>query len=166
MTRLVLTALAYCFGGLTLAVLAGCAHQSTSSQAQEQQRMVVLTLTDLTGGPIKGLVACEQKRGSPMIYGPCLADATTLAQAVLYCGPVEVGIYKGTSHVSYVHFPSKQPYMPKDVDVVSCVQQRVGFRFAAGIADLPPWHVDAMSEPDDHLFRSLHSKDAPQTSQP
>ena len=158
MTRWVLIGAAHGLGTATVLALASCDNPSPDRRTEQRQPLVVLSLTDPSGGPIKGLVSCEDKDARALMDEPCLADATTLARSVLLCGPIQASIDMGGSHVSYVYFPSSLRDMPKDIDVVRCVQRRVGFRFAAGISSVPPADLDA--SPDDQLFKSLHSNDA------
>ena len=140
-----------------MAVLASCENQpQTFTKLHEP--LVVLSLTDFTGGPIKGLVTCENKRGAALMDEPCLPDATTLARSALLCGPTRVSIEMGSSHISYIYFPSELRDMPKDIDVVRCVQRRVGVRFAAARSAVPPLDPDASF--DDQPFRTLHSQQA------
>jgi hypothetical protein len=146
-----------CVAGL----MAGCSsapETGKSGEPSSRPSMVVLAID--TGprevtGPIQGLLRCEDK-GPPL--PPCLADDVALAEAVLACGPVEATIDRGSSHRLFVHFPAHlsepSPGMPADLDIVRCVQGRVGFSFSAGVATDP----SGILEGDPAPFEALHSK--------
>lgn len=105
--------------------------------------------------PIRGAVACDS---AVPVSGPCLADDLPLAQAVLQCGPVQVTMDRGTSHRTMVYFPAgmkeRVPAMPTDLDIVRCVQSRIGFAFRAALANGPPGAAEA----DETPFSPLHRR--------
>lgn len=107
-------------------------------------------------GPIQGKVRCEGDLG--FLVEPCLAEDLTLARAVLSCGPTEATIDRGQTHHLVVRFPARLserfPGMPADLDIVRCVQSRVGFSFFAGAAT----GDEANLYEDQAPFQSLHSK--------
>ena len=148
----------------TLVALAGCDNPSTNRPAEQQPPLVVLSITEFTGGPIKGSVACQDKDGRVLMDEACLPDATTLARSVLLCGPTQVTVDVGTLHETYAYFPSHLRETPTDLDVVKCVQRRVGFPFRAGISSVPPSHP--RFNPASEMFSSLHALDAPQVARP
>lgn len=146
---------------LLAGLIAGCspAPQKGGPGEPAPARSLVVLAVD-TGprsmpGPIQGGVRCGDEDMPP--GPPCLAEDITLAGAVLACGPVEATIDRGASHRLLVRFPAglsgRFAGMPADVDIVRCVQSRVGFSFSAGIA------TDAEEvEGDPVPFEALHSK--------
>jgi hypothetical protein len=141
-------------------LLAACTSEPVSRPTAETQ-LIVLSITEFTGGPIKGEAVCEDKQGRALLDAPCLPEASVLANAVLNCGPTQVTI-DVQPHASHVFFPaqpsaaSSSPRAGSDVDVVRCVRKRVGFAFRAGRSALPP--AVAVVEPDERAFRSLHAQ--------
>lgn len=140
--------------------IAGCSAAPRESGSGKPTRALVVLSVE-TGpasrpGPIEGRLRCEDE-GMPPV-APCLAEDITLAGAVLACGPVEATIDRGWSHKLLVKFPSglsrRFPGMPADLDIVRCVQSRVGFGFSAGIAA----GADGAPVGDPRPFQSLHSR--------
>lgn len=146
---------------LLSALLSGCGGRDApgnSTGGIVQPPSVVLTVElgeGPTRSPIRGTVRCGAD--APPVAGPCLPADIPLAEAVLACGPVEVAIDRGTSHVGIVRFASglhrRFPGIPPDLEIVRCVQQRVGFPFTAGIAADPSEAVELDQRP----FASLHA---------
>lgn len=107
-------------------------------------------------GPIQGNVRCGDEDMPPQ--APCLVEDLTLARAVLACGPTEATIDRGASHYALVKFPAglreRFPSMPTDLEIVRCVQSRVGFSFSAGLA------IDGEEtlHGDQAPFETLHSR--------
>lgn len=142
--------------------IAGCPaapQKSGSGDSEPAQALVVLSVETGPGsrpGPIEGRLRCGDEGMPPA--PPCLPEDITLAGAVLDCGPVEATIDRGVSHNLLVRFPSglgrRFPGMPADLDIVRCVQSRVGFGFSAGIAT----GADGAPGGDPGPFESLHSK--------
>lgn len=143
-----------CAAGLA----AACSAAPEASAPPPGKRIVILsvaTAPDARPGPIRGQVRCGDE-ALPALP-PCLADDMPLAEAVLACGPVEATIDRGASHYRRVKFPAglsdRFPGFPADVDIVRCVQGRVGFAFSAGLATDSEDALDADPAP----FRRLHS---------
>lgn len=146
---------------LGLAGLAAGCSPSRSSEAGEPAKdrtFVILSVTtgpEASPGPIQGSVKCGGDGLLPV--PPCLEDDLALAQAVLGCGPVQATIDRGQSHRLRVHFPARLsdrfPDMPGDLEIVRCVQRRVGFAFSAGDATDPE-----TLEADGARFAALHAR--------
>lgn len=148
---------------LLAGLLAGCCSEAPpksespdSAPVQSFVELAVDTGPGSTPGPIQGRVRCGDEDLPPA--PPCLAGDLTLAEAVLACGPVEATVDRGTSHRLLVRFPAglgaRFPAMPSDLEIVRCVQARVGFSFAAGIAAGP----DAIADSNPTPFAALHSR--------
>jgi len=140
-------------------MLASCSAAPRAREASESRRSIVLLAAPAGprdfAGPIQGTVRCDEAMPAE---APCLAEDLTLAQAVLACGPVEATIDRGTSHYRLVSFPAglreRFPAMSSDLDIVRCVQGRVGFSFSAVLAAEGAEALDGDSAP----FETLHSK--------
>ena len=114
----------------------------------------------ITEGPetfldsIRGTIACN---APPELDPLCVPDDARLAEAVLQCGSPEVTIDRGYSHVRFIHFPAglhaRFNAIPSDVDIVRCVQGRVGFRFSAGLGTDPA----SLPGADQRPFAALHT---------
>lgn len=128
-----------------------------SKDISPQPENVVLSITDLTGGVIQGTVRCTDNLGRALVNDACLPWEQTLADAVFSCGPSIVTIDRSWTHVKYVSFPVKSyPEEPTNLEVVRCVQSKVGFGFSAttGLAGIPG---ETPGNWDDAPFRALHS---------
>ena len=142
-------------------LLSGCGGDDAPGNATSgvvQPSSVVLTVemgAGPTRGPIQGSVRCGAD--APPVAGPCLPADLPLAEAVLACGPVQVAIDRGTSHLGIVRFAAglhrRFPGIPPDLEIVRCVQQRVGFPFTAGLATDPAEAIELDQRP----FASLHA---------
>jgi len=146
--------------GLAALFAASACSRSVPQQAQAPAAQPVVVLEIWEGlaenprAPIQGSVACTDR--SP--FDPlCTEDDGRLAEAVLQCGALEVTIDRSSSHVRFVHFPAglhaRFEAIPADLDIVRCVRDRVGFRFAAGIAR----DRSALDGADRRPFASLHA---------
>jgi hypothetical protein len=137
-------------------VISACADQGDGNGSAGPEPVVVLSIAMGPGpavDPIPGGLRCESE-----IDILCVADSIRLAEAVLHCGPVEATIYRA-NHVHFVSFPSgldrRFPQgMPSDLDIVRCVQSRVGFGFSAGIHRDPD--PDGWLDADPRPFEALH----------
>ena len=141
--------------GVTLVLapawLVSCASEpQVERQSSQHIDYVVLTMASLTGGSIQGSVACRD----PMEFA-CLPAGINLMQAVQSCGPEMVTLDTSAMHYQSVSFPAKWPGTPPAVDVVQCVQSKVGLRFSAFIAQ--GLGTEAGLAGDDKAFVGLHS---------
>jgi len=144
---------------LASATLAACGQvpPATENMADPSDgRAVLLTIShgrDPAIDPIHGAVVCEGEL-DPL----CVGTPVRLAEAVLLCGPDQGTIDQGWTHVDHVHFPAglheRFPQLPTDLDIVRCVQGRVGFRFSAAIIA----NVDTHEGLDQRPFRALHAE--------
>jgi hypothetical protein len=153
---------------LLAGLIAGCSPESPKSDSADSTPAPGFVLLSVDSGqraapgPIRGGLRCDDEAMPPS--RPCLAEDLTLAEAVLACGPVEATIDRGAGHRLLVRFPAglsrRFAGMPADVEIVRCVQSRVGFSFSAGIAT-DPEAVEGNPAP----FEALHSR-LPREKQP
>jgi hypothetical protein len=137
--------------------LTACSSPSTQDQgASAKHKSVVLSITELTGGAINGTAQCKDKAGRMLMRDECLPSERALTDAVLACGPSIATIDLSWSHTRYVAFPTNwRPDNPSSLEVVRCVQSKVGFAFSAMVSDGP--RPDEPPEGDRTAFLSLHS---------
>jgi hypothetical protein len=76
-------------------------------------------------------------------------------QAVQSCGPEMVTLDTSGMHYQSVSFPVKLRATPPAIDVVRCVQSKVGYRFSAFIAQGPGTEEGLAG--DDKAFVALQS---------
>lgn len=144
---------------LSLGAVVACSQPSQTPGNPSQGKYVVLSMTEFTGGNIAGLVSCEDDKGQIIISDQCVASAPYLAEVVALCGPLVVTIDRSMLHGEAVSFPiDLRPEAPSSLEVVRCVQRKVGFSFSAAIAPArkdgePPSIYDGNENP----FASLHS---------
>lgn len=135
---------------LALAWLASCTSEpQVERQRGENTDYVTLTMASLTGGSIKGSVECRNATDA------CLPAGINLMQAVQSCGPEMVTLDTSAMHYQSVSFPAKWPATPPAIDVVRCVQSKVGYRFSAFIAQGPGTEEGLAG--DDKEFVALQS---------
>lgn len=140
-----------------LICLTACSSPSTQDQsASVEQKSVVLSITDLTGGAIKGTARCTDKAGRMLMREECLPSERALTEAVLACGPSIATIDLSWNHSIYVAFPTNwRPDKPSVLEVVRCVQSKVGFAFSAMVGTEP--RPGESPQGDNTAFLSLHS---------
>ena len=143
------------------ASLAGCSSKPTVATENPTAGLVVLGIDDNLSGPIQGHAQCKDDKGRPAMRPECLASYDILMGAVFSCGPSKVTVDRSWTHSEYVSFPTNwAPANPSSLDVVRCIQRKVGFPFSAVIAPATePGEFPA--EGDDAPFAALHSRKQP-----
>ena len=122
----------------TISIASCSPEEARPARDQSQDKWVVLSITEFTGGMIKGSVPCTDDAGREILTGPCFSTADILMSAVFGCGPSIVTIDRSWTHTEFVSFPvNQQSEQPSDLEVVQCVQRKVGFRFSAAIGEAP-----------------------------
>ena len=140
-----------------LLALAACSPLSTQDQeASTAHAAVVLSITDLTGGSIKGAVKCTDEAGRALMSYECFPSEYTLQRTIFSCGPSIATIDQSWTHNTYVTFPANWgPGKPSSLEVVRCIQSKVGFAFSATMGTTPM--PGDNPEGDGTIFQSLHS---------
>lgn len=140
-----------------LGFLASCSLGPAQAQdASARKEVVVLSIVDLTGGAINGTARCTDEAGRMLMKNECMPSEKALIEAVFACGPKIATIDLSWTHAKYVSFPTDwRPGSPSNLEVVRCVQSKVGFAFSAMIST--DTKQDERPDGNDTAFLSLHT---------
>lgn len=140
--------------------LAACSPKPTQNKDDTtSNKYLVLSLTEFTGGMIKGKIECSDSKGRFIMNDECMPSDQTLGEAAFACGPSIVSIDRSWTHVKYVSFPVNwRPGNPSSLEVVKCIQSKIGFTFSAHIGAAPT-PGGSPEKGDNTPFLSLHSNE-------